>query len=149
MKKIFVHTLFAVLVTGSVFANTGVSVSNKVQESFTREFAGAQGVRWESLSSKSIFHASFVYNNERLNAYFNNEGELIATGRYIKSESLPLLAGRAISNRFPNQTIEEVIEYVTGTETSYIVTVHNARRAVSAQVYLDGTVTVIKKEKKK
>lgn len=149
MKKIFVHTLFAVLVTGSVFANPGVSVSNRIQESFQKEFAGAQGVSWESLNSKSIFHASFVYNNERLNAYFNNEGDLIATGRYIKAESLPLLASRAVTNRFPNQVIEEVIEYVAGTETSYIVTLHTAKRTVSAQVYLDGTVTVLKKEKKK
>ncbi len=149
MKKIFVQTLFAVLLTGSLLANTGVTVNHQVKKSFEKEFAGAQAVTWESLSSRNIFHASFIINNERLNAYFNNEGELIATGRYIKSENLPLLASKAVAARFSKHEITEAIEYIAGNETSYIVKLNGPKNSISAQVFLGGNIAVLKKEKKK
>jgi len=149
MKKYLIQTLIAVFIASAGFANADVSVSQHVKRSFEREFQGAQGVNWERLGSNSIYHASFILNSERLNAYFSAEGELIATGRYIKSEGLPLLVSKSIATNYPNQNIEEVIEYVTGNETSYIVKVAGARSIKYVRAYIDGNLTVLKKEKKK
>jgi hypothetical protein len=149
MKKNFVFAmLFAVCIAGSAFANDPVNVKNVVRESFTREFAGAQAVSWEVVSSKEIFHASFTYNNERLNAYFDSEGVLLATGRYVKPESLPMLVSRGIQTDYSSFKVIETIEFITGAETSYIVKLQNEKFSMYVQAYSDGSTSVLKKEKK-
>jgi len=150
MKKNFlVALLVAVVFSGSSFANTGKSVNALVKQSFQKEFAGAQSVSWEVISDKDIFHASFIYNNERLNAYFDAEGTLLATGRYVKQENLPMLVTKGIAVRYKQLNVQEAIEFVTGSETSYIIKLENEKLSLYVQAYNDGSTTVLKKEKKK
>jgi hypothetical protein len=150
MKKNFlIALLVAVVFSGSSFANTGKSVNALVKQSFQKEFAGAQSVNWEVISDKGIFHASFIYNNERLNAYFDSEGTLLATGRYVKQENLPMLVSRGIDVRYKQYDVLESIEFVTGSETSYIIRLENEKLSLYVQAYSDGSTTVLKKEKKK
>lgn len=150
MKKNFlIALLVAVVFSGSAFANTGKSVNALVKQSFQKEFAGAQSVSWEVISDKDIFHASFIYNNERLNAYFDSEGTLLATGRYVKQENLPMLVSKGITVRYKQYDVLESIEFVTGSETSYIVKLENEKLSLYIQAHSDGTTTVLKKEKKK
>ena len=150
MKKNFlIALLVAVVFSGSAFAYTGKSVNALVKQSFQREFAGAQSVSWETISDKDIFHASFIYNNERLNAYFDAEGTLLATGRYVKQENLPMLVTRSIATRYKQYNVLESIEFVTGSETSYIIKIENEKLSMYIQAHNDGSSTILKKEKKK
>jgi len=150
MKKNFlIALLVAVVFSGSSFANTGKSVNALVKQSFQREFTGAQSVSWEVISDKDIFHASFIYNNERLNAYFDAEGTLLATGRYVKQENLPMLVTKGVTVRYKQYNVLEAIEFVTGSETSYIVKLENEKLSIYIQAFNDGSTTILKKEKKK
>ena len=150
MKKNFlIALLVAVVFSGSSFANTGKSVSALVKQSFQKEFAGAQSVSWEVISDKDIFHASFIYNNERLNAYFDAEGTLLATGRYVKQENLPMLVTKGVAIRYKQCNVLEAIEFVTGSETSYIIKLDNEKLSMYIQAFSDGSSTLLKKEKKK
>jgi len=150
MKKNFlIALLVAVVFSGSSFANTGKSVSALVKQSFQKEFAGAQSVSWEVISDKDIFHASFIYNNERLNAYFDAEGTLLATGRYVKQENLPMLVTKGVAVRYKQCNVLEAIEFVTGSETSYIIKLDNEKLSMYIQAFSDGSSTLLKKEKKK
>jgi hypothetical protein len=150
MKKNFlIALLVAVVFSGSAFANTGKSVNALVKQSFQKEFAGAQSVSWEVISDKDIFHASFIYNNERLNAYFDAEGTLLATGRYVKQENLPMLVTKGINARYKQYDVLEAIEFVTGYETSYIIKIENEKLSMYVQAHSDGSTTLLKKEKKK
>jgi len=149
MKKNFVFAmLFAVAVVGSSYANDPVKVKSIVKESFQKTFTGAEGVTWEVVSSKQIFHASFVYNNESLNAYFDAEGNLLATGRYVKRESLPMLVNRGLTENYGRYNVIETIEFVANSETSYIVKVGNDKVTMYVQAYNDGSSAILKKEKK-
>lgn len=143
------YALFAVFATGSAFANEEVSVNSAVKQAFQKEFAGAQSVTWDAIASKDLFHASFVYNNERLNAYFNADGQLIATGRFIAPENLPMLVAKGVNARYGKLEMTDVIEMISGNETSYIVKVQNDKVKMYVQAYSDGTTSVIKKERKK
>lgn len=148
MKKLLFQTVFAVLLTSSAIANPDASVNQRVKKSFEKEFVGAESVSWEAFKSKNIYHASFIFNNERFNAYFDEEGMLLATGRYIKSENLPLVVGKTIANRFQKSTVNEVIEYITDNQTSYIVVLDEEKYTVYAQVSIEGSITILKKKKK-
>lgn len=149
MKKNFLFALLvAVAFSGSAFAYTGKSVNALVKQSFQKEFAGAQSVSWEIISTKDIYHASFIYNNERLNAYFDSEGTLLATGRYVKQENLPMLVSKGIAIRYKQYNVLESIEFITGQETSYIIKLENEKLSVYVQAFSDGSTTLLKKEKK-
>lgn len=147
-KNYFFALLVAVVFTSSAFANRENSVNTLVKQSFQKEFTGAQSVSWESIADKGIYHASFILNGERLNAYFDTEGALLATGRYVKQESLPMLVSRAVGQRFEKYKMLETIEFVAGSETSYIVKLENEKVKLFIQAHTDGTTTVLKKEKK-
>lgn len=147
-KNYFFALLVAVLFTGSAFAHNGNTVNTQVKLSFQKEFAGAESVSWETIADKGIFHASFIYNNERLNAYFDTEGVLLATGRYVKKENLPMLVARGVQQRFSKYNMTESIEFVSNYETSYIVKLENEKFKLYIQAHTDGTSSVLKKEKK-
>lgn len=147
MKKIFVSALFAIAFSGAAFATGNETISKQIRQSFEKEFAGAQYVNWESFNEKDLYHATFVLNNVRLNAYFDKEGQLLATGRFVKQESLPMLVSKAITEKYKKQSVVEVIEFVTGNETSYIVKLQDDEKQLYVQAYYDGSTAVLKKSK--
>ena len=149
MKKILFAILIAATISGTTVANDKLAVNTLVTQSFEKEFSGAQSVSWESLAAKNIFHASFIYNNERLNAYFDAEGTLLATGRYVKMENLPMLVAKGVAEKYGRQyEIRETIEFIESTETSYIVKLENEKSKLYIQAYGDGSTSILKKEKK-
>ncbi len=148
MKKIIFAILIASAVSGTAVANEKSTVNSKVTRSFQKEFSGAQSVTWETLDSKGIYHASFIYNNIPLNAYFDGEGTLLATGRFIKQENLPMLVSKGINEKYGQYRVLETIEFIADSETSYIVKIENEKLKLYIQARGDGSTSIIKKEKK-
>lgn len=147
MKKLVVSLALFVAVFGSAFASDG-KVTYRVESAFKKEFAGAKAVRWESISSAQLFQAHFIYNNERLNAFFDADGNLVATARFIASSNLPLLLRKNVYQKYRDYEVKDVIEYTQGDETSYLVSVENAKVKLLVRGYINGGNYVIKKEKK-
>ncbi len=148
MKKIFFAILIAAVVNGNAVANVKTIDNPLVTQSFEKEFSGAQSVKWEVLVGKEIYHAFFIYNNEALNSYFNEEGTLLATGRYLKFESLPMLTAKNIKEKYNQYTVLETIEFGSASETSYIVKLESEKLKLYIQAYSNGSISVLKKEKK-
>lgn len=149
MKKMFFAALILVAAaTQPLMAAGGTDVKREVRLAFEKEFSAAQAVNWESLPGKSIYHATFTINNERLHAYYDADGQLLVTGREVKAESLPLLITRNLANQYGTYTVSDVVEINNGLETSYIFKVSRAQKEVYVQGYTDGTVTKLKKSGK-
>lgn len=149
MKKVFFAALILVAAaTQPLMAAGGTEVKREVRLAFEKEFSGAQAVNWESLPGKSIYHASFTINNERLHAYYDADGQLLVTGREVKVETLPLLITRSLDQQYAGYKASEVVEINNGLETSYIFKVSTAAKEVYVQGYTDGTVTKLKKSGK-
>lgn len=148
MKKIIFAILIATVVSGTAVSNETSTVNSNVTRSFQKEFSGAQSVSWETLDSKGIYHASFIYNNIPLNAYFDREGNLLATGRVIKQENLPMLVSKAVGEKYGQYTVLETIEFIADSETSYIVKIENEKLKMYIQARGDGSTSILKKEKK-
>lgn len=152
MKKLVVSLVMFLSVIGVSIASDGSTKSTKVNyrvaETFKKEFDGAKSVKWELIKGKDIYQATFVYNNERMNAYFDVDGGLIATGRFISVDNLPLLVRKNVFQKYGEYKIQEVAEYATENETSYLVVVENEKTKLLIRAYNNGSTYVFKKEKK-
>jgi hypothetical protein len=149
MKKFLVSLVLFVSVFGiSVQAAGDDKINPRAKEAFDKEFSGATYVKWEVLGKEGIYHAYFIHNNERLNAFYDEEGHLIATGRFIAESTLPLLVSKTIRARYDQYELRHVVEYINGNETSYLVTLENEKAKLVVQAYHSGSTYVFKKEKK-
>lgn len=149
MKKYFVlAVLFVSVCSYSVKAAGGEKVTPVITEAFQKEFTGASHVKWELLKDNSIYQARFIYNNERLNAFFDEEGTLLAVGRYIAEANLPLMVSKTIAKKYAGYEVKEIIEYIQGNETSYLVSLENEKNKLVVNAYGTGSSYIFKKEKK-
>ncbi len=74
-----------------------------------KKFKGAQYIVWQSLEDYQLFHAKFIYNNEQVNAFFEEMANLVAIGRYITTSSLPLAITKNIRANMPNTEMKDAI----------------------------------------
>lgn len=149
MKKFFVALLLLTSVLGyAITPGSGEKVSRHLQAALEKEFAGAKYVVWESLKRHQLYHAKFIYNNEQVNAFFEQDGNLLAIGRYIATSSLPLTITKGLSGHYPGFQVKDAIEYIKAGETSYVVTLENEKTRMVVEGYTSGNLYVFKKEKK-
>jgi len=89
MKKMIIGfaVLMSVLAVNAADTNP---VSDKVQQSFQKEFAKATNISWIS-KEKNIFQATFTYNGTQVEAYFDAEGNVLSTARLISEQQLPVM----------------------------------------------------------
>jgi hypothetical protein len=163
MKKLLVSlTVLVSICTANVNANvltngndpvaTGARTKNekanfRIESTFNKEFKGAAYVSWERVK-EHICQARFNYNNERMNAFFDVDGELIATGRFINENALPLLIKSSAGRKYENYHLQQVIELTQNSQTSYILTFENEKERLEVQAFQSGNLDLIKKEKR-
>ncbi len=145
MKKfiLIAATAFASL---SSFASVD-PVTGKVLEAFRTEFADAKNVQWKSLEDAGLFQATFTFNNSEVSVFYNADGEMVATARYISIDNLPIMVGKAIQHRYPEHAIKNVIEQVSGGNTTYHVTLHGEKSSMIVSATPSGNLSIFKKIK--
>ncbi len=149
MKKIIMAVLFATTTTVAAFAGEQLPANGKVLQSFYTLFEKAEKVNWSEVQETDIHHANFEYNGEKLDAYFNTDGEMLATTRYISSKQLPLAASMALREYFAGyEMMPQAIEYTGQGATSYYVTLASSRQDLVIKVDTNGGTSVFKKIKK-
>ena len=147
MKKFFVTIALAVAVVSVSFAaDGGVKIDRKIQAAFQKEFAEAFNPTWESVGS-GLFHVSFTQNSEVMDAYYNEEGQLVTLSRYVSSEQLPLMVTKTIASKFGSAHIGQIREVVTENETSYLITAKKDKSTIIAKVYTSGGFQIVKRIK--
>lgn len=146
MKK-FIISLAAVviLISTTAFAGNKERI-NPALSTFQREFKGAENVKWNE--GKEAIRAAFVLNNFRVEAYFNYSGELIGTARNILFNQLPLTVAKEINNRYGSAPVYEIIEYNSGNDTFYDMTVELPTKKLTVRATVGGELSVEKKIKK-
>ena len=162
MKMYFISAALLISVCGTVIpahartsndpvitttAKGGDKVNTRIQNAFYKEFPGAAVISWERLK-ENIYQVKFTLNNERLNAFVNQEGELVAIGRFVKQATLPLTVQKAVSNKYAGYNLQQVIEITQNNETSYLLTFENEQVKMEVQAYNDGKLVVFKKGKR-
>jgi len=145
MKKFLVTAALAIAVVTVSFASDG-KVHKAIQSAFQKEFATAFNPRWESIGD-GIYHVSFTQESEVMDAYYNEDAQLISLSRYISREQLPLLVSKTISEKLKSAEITQLRELVSENETSYLVTAKKDNTTIISRVYTTGGFQIVKKIK--
>lgn len=127
------------------FAN-GDNPPSKIEKAFQRYFDGATGAKWNVESAYVMVR--FGLNQSSMTAYFTTDGELMGTARSLLFNDLPVLAMRAVLERFPGAAPYEVVEYSFDASTSYVMTIETSSKVLRLQVSTTGETTIIKKANK-
>ena len=114
-KNIILAVALAVICLTNLFAQENAKIKANVIRSFEKKFAGASNVIWQS-QPKGISLTQFRFENETWVAYYNAEGQLITSGRMIKSaDTLPIKVKESL------QTAQEKYQAKYGTLTYSLI----------------------------
>src|SRR5580765_3012274 len=121
MKRIFVSLSFMLLVgSTTVFAGEKTDVNYKIKESFKKEFAGAEFVKWDEVENYQ--RATFLFHDHAVIAFFDEDGELLGSARNVLYDQLPLTVIKTFDTRFAGAEFKEMYEISNIDGTSYGIT---------------------------
>jgi hypothetical protein len=129
MKKIILSLGTMLTLAGSTaFANNNESADAKAKQTFNSNFTGVSHVMWQR--ENAFEKATFTMNNQVMFAYFDDNGDLVATTRNILSDQLPIHLLTDLKKNYADHWITELFEIATQGETTYYVTLENAEETV-------------------
>src|SRR3954466_2261521 len=143
MKKLLLIALVVVTVTASAFAKGSEAVSTAAVSNFKVEFKQACDVKWST--TENFVKASFVLNHERMEAFYNLDGDKIGTSKSFNTEELPVKAKRALAKRFSGFTVSQSIEFEGTDEKAYFISAENDKESVILKVTSFGDLSTVKR----
>ncbi len=132
MKKLFIAALLTITLTASAFATDTKKVNAMAIRNFNVEFTKASKVTWTSTAD--YVKATFVLDNEKMEAFYNGAGEKIGASKAITINDLPVKTKRALAKDFDGYTVKEAIEFSTSDEVSYYISLQNEKESVILKV---------------
>jgi hypothetical protein len=127
-----------------------------IKNQFTADFPNAKNVLFARV--KNLNKVSFTQDKEKMNAYYDDEGQLIGTIRNETFADLPGNAQKEILNKYPGYTVANVVKFddneSDNTETilygtsmddadNYFVELKNDSKAILVKVDLSGGVNYL------
>ena len=138
--------LMVVTVAASAFAKEPKIVNSAAVNNFAIEYKKASDVNW---STTDIYvKATFVLNQQRMEAFYNLEGDKIGTSKAFNTEELPTTAKRALAKKFNGYTVSQSIEFQGTDETAYFISADNEKESVILKVNGDGNLSTFQRTKK-
>lgn len=135
------------LLSATAFATDPETVSPVVKAAFQHDFINASKVSWEK--TDEFYFASFVLNNERIDAAYTEDGTLLGTARKISLKQIPLSVSLAIGEAYKGYEVNETVTELTyASVTRYYVTVSNDKQVLKLKCLANGDIEVEKKTKK-
>jgi viroplasmin and RNaseH domain-containing protein len=140
MKQLFLTAVVAIVLGASAFADP-TSINYNVRTHFSADFREAENVTWKI--ENNFAKASFVYNDEKMEAFYNNDGDLMATSKAFAFNKLPKAARKTISEKYAGLDVQECIEMVTSDgEKNYYVSLKKDGQPLVLQVNTFGAVSL-------
>jgi hypothetical protein len=143
MKKFILVTLITVTIGSSVLAADVSKVSFRVLNAFKAQFTGATDINWSITADYT--KVDFTIEGEKVEAFYNSNGDVIGTSRKTEFKRLPLSAIQKIKKNYAKYRVTETIELELNGERKYYLSVENESDRKILEVSLYGQVTVFDK----
>jgi acid phosphatase class B len=149
MKKVIVTLSIAALLSiQAVFAAPQPTVANKkITTSFREAFTNAENVKWYSADDKT-YTAKFMLGESKVTAFFDVNGTLLATHRYLQEGQLPLKVTTALPRHYPKQQVYCIVEYQVGNVTLYYITLENEKYWTTVRANAEGDLITYQRLRK-
>lgn len=148
MKKYFLSIATVLMMGVSAFAaNNDDGITNQqAVRSFKKDFATATNIVWEQKDSYT--KATFSLNGQILYAYYNNNGDLQAIVRNLKSDQLPINLLSSLKKDYSDYWITDLFEVASDDQTNYYVTLESGDKKIVLKSQGAEAWEVFSKEKK-
>lgn len=139
MKKLFIAALVTLTISTSAFAQEVNEIDQKAVQNFESSFGGASKVEWTS--KDNFTKASFLQDEQKVEVFYNPEGDLIATTKQVKMEELPTFVKRTFTKKYSDYIIKDAFKLKAEDETNYFVSAENNKESLVLKV-AQGSVSV-------
>lgn len=149
MKTLIQYTAVLLLLSIIMTKAQTSQVPASVSAAFSKEFSAASNVQWTV--TKDIYQSRFEQGDEKLIAYFNQDGTLVATARKIQLSQAPTLVRKSISvlqDQYEAASPAEMYEISEANDTQYFVNVTGKKQFISALASVNGNCKVLRKSNK-
>jgi len=140
-KKLVTAAIAIVCLTTTAFA-TGDAANERAAQHLKSEYKNAQNIQWKV--TNNFIKASFYWNEQYLEVFYNRDGETIAEGRLIRVNNLPLKAQQYLADKYADYVVTEAIEY-TSEQTGlcyYVSVVKEGGKKKILQITPNGDVSI-------
>lgn len=135
------------LLSVSSFATDPAKVSPVVKAAFENDFANASAVYWEK--TDDFYFATFLLNDEKIDAAYTEDGELLGTARKIATTQMPLSISLAVAEKYKDYKVNDTVTELTyASVTRYYVTVTNDKQSIRLKCLANGDMEVESRTKK-
>lgn len=145
MKNFIIATLITVAISSSSFAADVSKVSFRVLNAFESQFVGATDVAWTVTADYT--KVKFSIEGEKVEAFFNSNGDVIGTSRKIEFKRLPISAIQKIKKSYAKYQVTETIEFDLNGDRRFYVSIEEGTDRKILEVSLYGQVSVFDKNK--
>lgn len=139
---------FILLITVSLSSFAGNPANNypvfKGMEHFMQMFPQATEV--DCKNKGEFTEVNFMWNGLQLQAFYDQDGNPVATSRMVTIDNLPLTVQIMLRDKYPGFIARSAIEFDDNTTgLCYYVTVVSAKTSYLLHVSTDGNISVFKK----
>lgn len=124
MKSLFIAIVMMVSFLSQTTQAAEPHLTPRIVRSFETTFSEAEDVQWSTV--ENLYKVNFTLDDRRMFAFYNAEGELVVTGRYLSVKHLPKAAQKKLSEEAKGYTITEVFEINEGLNSKYYVNLNSA-----------------------
>lgn len=122
MKKILIASLIFVSFVSNSFASDNEKVSRKAIINLEANYAAAENILWTV--TENYVKASFTLDNEKIDVFYDGNGDLIGSSKMMDFDKLPKEAITFLTTeyQFPDYQLIECIEFTDADNSkSYFV----------------------------
>jgi hypothetical protein len=145
MKKLFIAALLTLTFAIGAFAADDKKVDLKIRNNFNTEFGDLDNVKWTVKTN--YVKASFEMDGEKVEAFYDVNGEALGQSRNISLDKLPIQAKRTFAKKYSDYTVKEAIKFDGVDESAYFISAENEKQSVILKVTGAG-ISVFKKTMK-
>jgi len=128
MKRFFI---LVALIGSTLFTSSyaaGVRTTPVVTRAFETTFYGAKEVGWEQVGV--LYKATFELNGQYRSAFYNSDGDLIATTENLSSTKLPKALQASLKQELNGRWISDLFMVSVEGDDTYYVKLENANSMV-------------------
>jgi hypothetical protein len=144
-KMILVATIGLVNLAVSAAPLSTVPVSSTINYKFKEQFVKAENVSWHWVAARML-KAKFELNGERMAAFFDESGDLVATSVELSKSDLPDKLKAGVEKAFAGKAIAEMNYIDQQTDGGYYFSVMEDGKTKIYRAYRNGKIKEVTEE---